>query len=92
VLLDFGDPVARVVERLPAAAGGKDQLGTSISRVRASLEIAEPFEVADQFGRGGQTELRTRCQVRQPDAVNTHTAEDMQMGLTQVWVTICAGR
>ena len=38
VLFDFGDSIAGVVERLPAAGGGKDQLGAPIGRMSVDVE------------------------------------------------------
>src|SRR6476661_5946992 len=39
MVFDVGDPIAGVVERLPAAGGGEDQLGTPIGRIGLSLEV-----------------------------------------------------
>ena len=91
MLFDFGHPIAGVVERLPAAGGREDQLGPPIGRIRSSLEVTQPLQFADQLGGGCQAQLRPGRQVRQPDAVDTHVAEDVQMGLTQVRVTVLAG-
>jgi len=91
VLFDFGHSIAGVVERLPTAGGGEDQLGAPIGRIRASFEVAQPFEIADELRSGGQAQLRPGRQVRQPDAVETNVAEDVQMGFAQVGVTVLAG-
>jgi hypothetical protein len=54
VLLDLGDPVAGVVERLPAAPGREDQLCPPIVRVWAAFQVTELLQLGDQLGGRGQ--------------------------------------
>ena len=91
MVFNFGYPIAGVVERLPAAVGREDQLGPPIGRIRSSLEVTQPLQIAHELRGGRQAQLRPERHVRQPDAVDAHVAEDVQMGLTQVRVTMLAG-
>ena len=79
--------------RRPVAApwgGGEDQLGAPIGRIGASLEVTQPFQLTDELRGGSQVHLRPVRHVRQPDAVDAHVAEDVQMGFAQVGVTVLA--
>ena len=58
MLFDFGDTIAGVVGRLPPVGGGEDQLGASIGRIGASLEVTQPFQLTDGLRGGGQAQLR----------------------------------
>ena len=58
MLFDFGDTIAGVVGRLPPVGGGEDQLGASIGRIGASLEVTQPFKLTDGLRGGGQAQLR----------------------------------
>ena len=90
MLFDFRDTIAGVVGRLPPVGGGEDQLGASIGRVGASLEVTQPFKLTGELRGGSRAQLRPARQVRQPDAVDAHVAEDVQMGFAQVGATALA--
>ncbi len=90
MVFNLGHSIAGLVERLPAAVGGEDQLGPPIGRIGPSLEVAQSLQITDEFGGGRQTQLRPGRQVRQPDAVDTHVAEDVQMRFTQVGISVFA--
>lgn len=70
--------------------GGEDQLGAPIGRIGASLEVTQPFQLTDELRGGSRAQLRPVRHVRQPDAVDAHVAEDVQMGFAQVGVTVLA--
>lgn len=88
MLLDLGDPVAGVVECLPAAPGREDQLGPPVVRVRAAFQVTELLQLADQLGGRGQAQLRPAGQVGQPDAVDADVAEDVQVRRPYVGVAV----
>jgi hypothetical protein len=91
VFLDLGDPVPRGVERLPAAAGREDQLRAPVGRVGTAFQVAEPLQLANQFRRGGQAQLGAGGQLGEPDAVDPHVAEDVQVRRPQVGVAVLGG-
>ena len=91
MLLDLGDPVAGVVEHLPAAPGRKDQLRPSVPRIWAAFQVTELLQLADQLGGRGQAQLRPGGQISQPDAVDADVAEDMHVRLPHVGVAVGGG-
>jgi hypothetical protein len=87
VLLDLGDPVAGILQRLPPAGRRKDELGSAVGGIWLSLEVAEVLQVGDQVRGSGQAQLRPAGEFGQPDAVNADVAEYLQMRFSRVAVT-----
>jgi hypothetical protein len=92
VLLDLGDPVAGVVEYLPAAPGREDQFRPPVARVWAAFQVTELLQLADQPGGRGEAQLRPGGQIGQPDAIDADVAEDVHVRLPHVGVAVrCSG-
>ena len=92
VLLDLGDPITGVAESLPSARCRKDQLRPPVGGIRSALEIAELLQIADQLRGGAEAQLRSGCQLGQPDTIDADIAEDVQVRFADVGVAVLVRR
>lgn len=78
-LLKFGDGLSGGVEDLAAFSGREDQLRTAVGGIGTPFEVAEMLEFVDEFGAGGQAQLRFAGEVGQPDAVDADVAPHLEV-------------
>ena len=83
-MLELGNGVSCGVEDLAPPNRGEDQLGTAIGGVWTAFEVAEPLEVVDELGTGGETQPGPVGEGGEPDALDSHVPPDLQVREAQV--------
>jgi hypothetical protein len=83
-LFQFGDGLSGGVEDLASFSGREDQLRSAVGGIGTPFEVAEALEFVDEFGAGGQAQLRFAGEVGQPDAVDADVAPHLEVGEADV--------
>ena len=77
--LDFADRLADDADRGSTAPGEGDTLGAQIVGIRASLEVAEPLELAEQVAEGLLADPQPGGQIGRPRTLRSGVLEDDQV-------------